>query len=141
MLTVKRFDYSETRLMAEAHRIRTAVFVEEQGIDPSLEYDEYDQTARHYLCLIDGIPAGTGRWRETPQGIKLERYAVEKDYRNHGVGKALLMAMLEDLRSSGKTLYMHAQITAVPFYEKYGFVREGAMFFEAGIGHYRMILQ
>jgi len=138
-MEVIRFKHDDKTNMAEALALRTAVFVQEQGIAPELEYDDYDHVATHYLCRIGDRIAGTGRWRETAQGFKLERYAVLAGFRNHGVGAAILHRMLEDLLPLGKTIYLRAQITAVAFYEKHGFVCEGPIFYEAGIGHYKMI--
>jgi predicted GNAT family N-acyltransferase len=40
----------------------------------------------------------------------------------------------------GKTLYLHAQISALPLYQKFGFEKEGPAFDECGIRHYKMIL-
>jgi predicted GNAT family N-acyltransferase len=36
---------------------------------------------------------------------------------------------------------MHAQQQVIPFYEKLGFVKEGDIFEEAGIMHYKMTLR
>ena len=35
-------------------------------------------------------------------------------------------------------IYLNAQITAIDFYSKYGFVKFGEMFKEANIDHYTM---
>ena len=35
-------------------------------------------------------------------------------------------------------LWCNAQLTAVPFYERLGYVRSGPIFVEAGIDHVRM---
>jgi predicted GNAT family N-acyltransferase len=34
-----------------------------------------------------------------------------------------------------KRFYLHAQIEALPFYERFGFVANGPVFNEAGIAH------
>ncbi len=137
-MQVIRFLHHDKANMQAALEVRTEVFVREQGIDPALEYDEYDDQSQHYLCFVEDHLAGTGRLRETDQGFKLERYAVLKPYRKRGVGAAILQQMLKDLIPLGKTIYLHAQLSALAFYEKHGFVKEGAVFYEAGIGHYKM---
>ncbi|MEC8692543.1 MAG: GNAT family N-acetyltransferase, partial [Bacteroidota bacterium] len=38
------------------------------------------------------------------------------------------------------TKYLHAQLHAIPFYEKYGFKCTGPEFEEAGIQHFKMII-
>lgn len=134
------FTNSDTPHMQEALAIRTTVFVNEQGVDPELEYDEHETASRHYLCLHDGIAVGTGRWRETTQGIKLERFAVIASHRNKGIGAEILKAMLEDILPLKKKIYLHAQLPAVAFYQKHGFVTEGEVFYEADMGHLKMTL-
>ena len=38
-------------------------------------------------------------------------------------------------------IYLHAQLQAIPLYEKHGFVKVGEMFEEATIKHYKMIFE
>ncbi len=141
MLETIRFSFIDQAHMQAALDIRTAVFVKEQGVDPTLEYDSHEEESHHYLCYADGIAVGTGRWRETSQGIKFERYAVLSQYRNKGIGAVILNTMLNDLTSVGAKIYLHAQLPAVDFYRRHGFVEEGEVFYEAGIAHLKMSYQ
>jgi len=138
MLEVKRFTFSDKELADKAFAIRRKVFVEEEGVDPNLEYDSNEVTAHHYLLIIGEKPIATARWRETEKGIKLERFAVLPEFRNRGFGQVVLDAVLSDVVKSGKVIYLHSQLRAVPFYERNGFVKEGSVFYEAGMGHYYM---
>lgn len=123
-------------------QIREAVFVVEQKVAPEEEYDEFEEESTHFLATLDNMPAGTARWRRTGKGIKLERFAVLQSARGRGVGQALVRAVLEDISShadqAGTTLYLHAQLPAVPLYEKFGFKTEGDIFMECDIAHYVM---
>lgn len=125
-------------------RVREEVFVIEQEVDPSEEYDEFEETSTHFLALVDGKPAGTCRWRFTDKGVKLERFAVLKSMRGKGVGQRLVKATLDDIKatpeSKDKKLYMHAQLDAMPLYSKFGFQKVGEMFEECSILHYKMEL-
>jgi predicted GNAT family N-acyltransferase len=138
MFVTISFSSNDTSNLKEALAIRTAVFVQEQGVDPTLEYDEHDTESHHYLCKHDGKAIGTGRWRETAEGIKLERFAVLANYRNQGIGALILKKMLEEILPLKKTVYLNAQLTAVAFYQKHGFVVQGEVFYEANIGHLKM---
>ena len=142
MFTIKRFRSSETSLHETALNIRRQVFVVEQGVDPSLEF-EHENESSHYLLLAGEKPIATARWRPTENGIKLERFAVLPAFRNRGIGEILLTAVLTDVSALQETgvIYLHAQLKAVPFYERNGFRKEGAMFREAGLEHYRMVYQ
>jgi predicted GNAT family N-acyltransferase len=118
--------------------IRNRVFVVEQNVDAAEEYDEDDQKCTHFIAYCNGEACGTARWRFKDKGIiKLERFAVLKEYRNTGVGAALVKAVLQDLPYANKVM-LHAQVHAVPFYEKMGFKSYGPQFEEAGIQHFAM---
>ncbi len=135
---------SDLRDLNAAFTIRETVFVQEQGVPATLENDEHDRRdARHYLArAADGTPAGAARWRETAHGVKLERFAVLPAFRNQEIGAALLHAVLADVRAErpDAAVYLNAQLRAVPFYERHGFRKEGAVFEEANIQHYKMLL-
>ncbi|RFP65835.1 GNAT family N-acetyltransferase [Hymenobacter lapidiphilus] len=125
--------------------IRRTVFVLGQNVPADLENDAHDRTdATHYLALTAaGQPCGTARWRPTAQGVKLERFAVLAEYRNQEAGAALLAAVLHDVQAAhpGALVYLHAQLPAVRFYERHGFVKAGEKFVEADIEHYKMSWQ
>lgn len=127
-----------------AFKIREEVFVIEQEVDPDAEYDEFEATSTHFLVKLNGKPVGTARWRFTQYGVKLERFAVLKKARGLGAGKALVEAVLSDIAANdataGKHKYLHAQLSAVPLYLKFGFEKEGDIFEECNILHYKMKL-
>jgi predicted GNAT family N-acyltransferase len=127
-----------------AFSIRDKVFVIEQEVDPAEEYDEFEQSSTHFLAWLDDQPVGTARWRFTSNGVKLERFAVLKEARGKGVGQALVGAVLSDIaatpETAGKQKYLHAQLTAMPLYSKFGFEKEGDIFDECNILHYKMKL-
>lgn len=138
MISVIKIRKKEEKDLAFA--IRRRVFVEEQEVDASEEYDDDDEKSTHFLAYCEGVACGTARWRFKEQGIiKLERFAVDSSYRGKGVGAALVKAVLEDLPLADKVM-MHAQLHAIPFYLKQGFETYGPEFEEAGIKHFAMKL-
>ncbi|WP_443939677.1 GNAT family N-acetyltransferase [Pedobacter sp. MW01-1-1] len=118
--------------------IRKIVFVEEQNCPPELEW-EHEEESVHFLATSDGVPCGACRWRKTDQGYKLERFAVLKEFRKHGVGRAMIAEVLNDLPEDAHYVYLHAQLEAVSLYAKFGFVAEPEQFEEAGIMHVKMV--
>jgi len=135
---------TDLRDLDAAFTIREKVFVEGQGVPATLENDEHDRTdARHYLARAeDGTPAGAARWRETENGVKLERFAVLDGFRNQEIGATILRAVLADVQAEfpDAEVYLNAQLGAVRFYERHGFKKVGEVFEEAGIQHYKMVL-
>lgn len=125
---------------AQLARVRRQVFVEEQQVPEDLEWDGEDAAAIHVLARDDaGQPIGTGRLLIHGSLAHIGRMAVVTDWRRHGVGSAILEALLAEAERRGlASAFLNAQTYAVPFYERFGFVREGQEFLDAGIPHYRM---
>lgn len=139
MAHIKINKISDQETLEQVFAIRREVFVDEQNCPPELEW-EYEDESTHFLATVDEEPAGAARWRKTANGYKLERFAVLKKFRGLGVGQALVKAVLADLPEGAKPVYLHAQIQAVTLYEKFLFEKMGEEFEEAGIRHYKMVL-
>jgi predicted GNAT family N-acyltransferase len=112
------------------------VFVDEQGVPPWEEMDALDETADHFAALVDGRVVGTARLVEKTPGIgKIGRVAVEQEARARGVGRTLMIYVMDYGFERYETLALEAQVQVLPFYEKLGFVAEGPVFLDAGIEH------
>jgi predicted GNAT family N-acyltransferase len=117
-------------------RIRRKVFVEEQKIPESEEFDAEDAACVHVLARLNRDPVGTGRLNAAG---KIARIAVVAGHRGRGIGTQVLRRLLDEARRLGiREPYLHAQVQAVPFYGKLGFACRGDVFDEAGIPHVRM---
>lgn len=122
---------------AAMRAVREAVFIDEQQVSVEEEWDGLDPDCRHVLARdADHVPIGTGRL--TPQRT-IGRMAVLKDWRGRGVGAALLQALVDQARALGwDHVSLHAQVHALGFYQRHGFIAEGESFMEAGIEHRTM---
>jgi len=137
-IIIKNQKGTGSEVYADALKLRTLVFVEEQKIDARLEIDENEDAASYVVVYADGLPASTGRYRETEKGIKMERFATLSEYRGKGLGRIVLNEILKQIGSTDRTVYLHSQESAVGFYLKNGFKVIGDPFYEAGIKHYKM---
>ena len=137
MIQILKYHLDEDELFDLGCQVRTEVFIVEQEVDRAIEF-EFEEESTHYLLLEDSVPVTTGRWRHTPLGIKLERFAVLEDERGKGFGMAILKRILDDVLGLEMPIYLHAQESAVGFYENAGFVKIGDPFMEADIVHYKM---
>ena len=119
--------------------VRCQVFVVEQQVPEALELDAHDPHCHHVLVTdTKGRPVGAGRIK--PDG-HIGRMAVMKDCCGQGVGAAMLAALMEYASERGHTrVFLHAQISAVPFYARFGFVESGEPFIDAGILHRYMVM-
>ncbi len=136
LLIHTRWEDSKTAL----GEVRRAVFVEEQQVPETLEWDGLDADCHHVLVSDAGHrPVATGRMK--PDG-HIGRMAVLQGYRGQGIGSAVLAALLEVARQQGyEEVYLHAQVSAIVFYERHGFVVNSGQFMDAGIPHKTMIRQ
>ncbi|MDO8339660.1 MAG: GNAT family N-acetyltransferase [Candidatus Burarchaeum sp.] len=158
-LEVKRANYAKDK--DTIHDIRTRVFVLEQNVTQEEEVDGLDESAIHVIAYADGKPVGTARMLELESGplsasggkgplsakqkvggAKLGRMAVLRQYRDKGAGAAMARRLIEMARAMGmKEVVLDAQVDAIGFYEKLGFIAEGSVFMDARIEHRKMRLK
>jgi predicted GNAT family N-acyltransferase len=117
-------------------RIRRRVFIEEQHVPENMEWDQYDDSSTHFLVRLDNQDIATARLKTDSQ---IGRMAVLAEYRNNGIGSRLLQfVLLTALQQKRKKVYLHAQVSAISFYEKHGFTTCSEIFYEADIPHREM---
>ncbi|UWX04771.1 GNAT family N-acetyltransferase [Pseudoxanthomonas sp. NC8] len=134
-VTVATADYAIDH--ARLHAVRATVFVDEQQVPAELERDALDPLSFHVLAVEAGGQV-VGAARLTPER-RIGRMAVLASHRGQGIGEAMLAALVEEARRRGWTeVSLHAQLHALPFYARAGFVPFGPAFVEAGIGHREM---
>lgn len=123
METVERiFD----RLPLEAVRIRTEVFIDEQGFKE--EFDDIDNIALHAVLYYDDIPIAVSRiyYDEERKSYIIGRIAVIKPFRGQGIGRIIMENAERIVRNKkGTRLSLHAQERASEFYRKQGYSETG----------------
>ena len=140
--------------LAACRAIRRSVFIDEQGVPEALEWDGLDPEAHHFLALaqVDAPdpnprhappaptnPLGTARMRIVDGHAKAERVAVVRGARQQGVGRLLMLGLELHARRQGlPAVLLHAQLSAIPFYERLGYRAHGEIFLSAGIDHREM---
>ncbi|HVL55435.1 MAG TPA: GNAT family N-acetyltransferase [Burkholderiaceae bacterium] len=123
---------------ADAQRVRTAVFVLEQGIPIELEWDEQDPVSLHAVAYVDGEPVATGRLLPDSH---IGRMAVLAAHRRSGLGGRILQRLIEAARARGdRAVELNAQSYVCAFYARHGFEICSEEFEEAGIPHRAMRL-
>ena len=116
--------------------LRHEVFVVGQGVPEELERDELDAVSDHAVAIVDGAVVGTGRL--LPDAT-IGRMAVAPAVRGQGVGAAVLTALEDRARERGlPAVELHAQVHAVGFYDRYGYLPISEVYLEAGIEHRSM---
>lgn len=120
--------------------VREAVFMREQGVSAELEWDGLDESSHHVLALSNtGQAIGCGR---VLPNAHIGRIAVMPEWRGKKVGTAILEGLLAYAASKHyPEVDVDAQVQALAFYQRFGFVEEGEVFMDANIPHRKMRLK
>ena len=120
----------------EIKKIRNTVFAGEENIDEHADFDGQDINAIHVLAQMDGTYVGTGRMLMDGH---IGRLAVLKSARGKGLGKKIVLTLLEQAKNQSiQRVYLGAQKHVVGFYKKIGFSEYGDPYEEVGITHIHM---
>jgi YbgC/YbaW family acyl-CoA thioester hydrolase len=131
-------------LQQPASSVRTAVFVEEQGIAREDEWDAADATAVHAVVTnLLGMPVATGRLLRdgaaNSGSARIGRMAVDRTLRGSGVGRQVIDALEQAARARGdQRVVLSAQRSAEGFYQRLGYQPVGEPYDEVGIAHIGM---
>lgn len=139
-ITFKFIDNKE-----DAYRVRSQVFVDEQGFQDEFDAIDEDAAMIHLSVYCDGELAGCARLFPSAIEPKIDgeeglwvlgRFAVLPEYRKYGLGTKILKAAEEEVRRRGaRRAILHAQCRVIPFYEKSGYVPFGPVEFEEHVEH------
>ncbi|PFG54972.1 putative GNAT family N-acyltransferase [Marinobacter sp. LV10R520-4] len=137
-LHIRKYDWHSAP--PQIRRIRQRVFVEEQNVPPELEWDATDQSAKHFLAVLDGNKAAaTARLYGIPGATGfIGRMAVLPQYRGQQIGQALLQHLICQGAAYYSQLQLSAQQHAVKFYQRAGFHLCSDQYDDAGIAHFDM---
>jgi len=134
--------------MRDALSVRFRVFVEEQHVPIEEEVDAFDDRPGErddiiqVLLRVSGQPAATARLligHHATEGAgypHIGRVAVLAEHRKSGLGRFVMEALHEEARARGQRgITLSAQLHAIPFYERLGYVARGPVYLDAGIEH------
>ena len=127
------------KLCEDAKKIRTEVFVEEQGFE--IEFDDMDKIAKHIVGYNGAKPVAVCRYfyDNEHNSYMVGRIAVAKEYRGKHYGdKILSFAELKIKEDGGKTVSLSAQTRVSGFYEKQGYKKQGSEYLDEYCPHILM---
>ncbi|GAA5188125.1 GNAT family N-acetyltransferase [Acinetobacter kookii] len=126
-------------LQNDAKLIREQVFIQEQHIPVEEEWDAQDAVALHFVVYDQAQPIATARLL---QNHSIGRVAVLKAYRGQGIGKLLMLEMIQQAKhEQRKFLKLSSQVHAIQFYAGLGFQVQGDEYLDCGIAHIDMYLK
>jgi predicted GNAT family N-acyltransferase len=133
--------------------LRSAILLEPIGMAIENYYEMApgrEEQCEHFVAIKDH-PSGTkvigaatlfvDPDQDTPTG-KVQQVCVDNQLQGSGIGRKLMISI--EARGFGElglsSLYCHAQLAAMPFYDRLGWETSGDEFIEAGIAHRRMFI-
>ena len=99
-----------------------------------------DAAGRHFGAFVGGalvvvisLFVGTG-------GVaRFRKFATDPAWQGRGLGTSLLRHVLAAARAQGaRTLWCDARQHALPFYQRFGLVAEGAVFYKGDVPYLRL---
>ncbi len=135
-IEIKDYEELSKHELHEVLALRSRVFVVEQEITEEPEVDGRDPLAHHLLLWDEDQLVGTIRLLCDREPIKVGRVAVDREYRQRGLGTKMMVAVGEFLGE--RPAKLHAQSHLERWYEGLGWHRVGPNFDIVGIDHVRM---
>ena len=121
--------------------LRNKILLRPIGL-PDHAWEMNDEKSWHFIAIENNHVIGCVvlfPLDEQQSRAQLMQMAVEDDYQGKGIGKLLVLKLLNFCRSQRiKEVVCHSRDTAVPFYLKLGFEIYDDPFIEVGIQHYHM---
>ena len=125
--------------IAEELELRRRVLAEPLGLQLADVRFAFEPQSLRRWARAPGRLVGCVLFHREGESGRLYQMAVEPTLHRHGVGRALVERLHDELRASGvRTVWLNARGPVVGFYERLGYAAEGAPFVEIGIEHRRM---
>lgn len=119
--------------------LRDEILRKPLGLSSSSEELDLEKDYIHVAGFVGGLLCATVMLIPKLDELIMQRVAIREDFQGKGIGSAMMSFIEKYAKEHGfKSIYCHARDTAVPFYEKNGYIVEGDSFFEIGIIHYAM---
>lgn len=136
---IKQVTWQQALDQAQLKAVREVVFVQEQHVPLTIEWDNEDADAIHLLALDENENA-IGCARVLKHG-RIGRMAVMPSWRGKGLGWALLKEAIAVCRQLGMLqVAISSQTHAIKFYQNAGFVVTSDAYIDANIWHVDMVL-
>lgn len=121
--------------------LRKQVFASEQNYPEDKLFDDKENSADFLAFFDEGKAVGCGRfYKEDETDYHIDNIAFGKEMRGKGMGKKLVLSLVEECRKKGaERVTVNARTDAVGFYEKCGFAVCGCEFADENFNRVPMV--
>jgi len=141
MIIVKSTNELSPKELIDILKARTAVFVVEQNC-PYQEVDDDDYNDLHVCLIEDNNLKAYTRIIDKGDHITFGRVLVVNEYRKDGLGKKIVAATIEEIKTRfpNQPIQIQAQAYLQDFYSQFGFKAISDIYLEDNIPHLDMLL-
>lgn len=135
----------KTDRFSDAKMVRERVFMEEQGFKDEFDEVDADERCIHVTAYEGGELVGCARvfpselepnTSTAPGKWVFGRLAVLPDQRHGGKGSLILAEAERAAREKGAAeMHLHAQCSAMPFYDRSGYAAYGSVEYDEHVEH------
>jgi predicted GNAT family N-acyltransferase len=126
----------------QACQLRYELFFAEHGLPENIVQDKSQADYFHAAVLIAGFVVAYGQLVPQDNSVyQISQMVVKPNYQGQNFGSKILLYLIDRAREEKAiALTLNARITAVGFYQKFGFQTNGRQFYSAttGIPHITM---
>ncbi len=98
-----------------------------------------DESALHFGVTYNNLRVCVASIYTDGSSVRLRKFATLFEYQGKGVGTFMLNYLISELKNSGcDYFWFDARETAVAFYKRFGFKRDGEIFYKNGIAYFKM---
>jgi predicted GNAT family N-acyltransferase len=138
-ISVHGFHADNVDLFQKSLDLRQNIFVEELKFDKFLEFDGLDENAMHYLLFFDDIAVGIARWIDDDDKLRIDRFGIQREFRNRGLGLLLIKYIKREVSPVKKTIDLLATNDSVLFFIQQGF-KDSSQFVSFGGKKVRVLM-
>ncbi|MDP3629877.1 MAG: GNAT family N-acetyltransferase [Actinomycetota bacterium] len=137
-------DHADSR-MPQVTDLRHTVLMAPFGVKRDENWGDEDPHSHHLLALEGGRVVGYSRLIDDGTSAQIRQVAVAFERQRAGVGRALMLETLRRADALGLApVFLHARLSAVGFYERFGFAvvsDDPFPYGRTGLPHVRMELR
>jgi predicted GNAT family N-acyltransferase len=130
-------------LYEQAIALRYVLFFKEHHLPEEIVLDEKELESTHIAVSEKGHLLAYGRLSKIGNDTyQISQMVVSPDYQHQGLGAQVLMELMRLAAANGaRTITLNARMSALGFYERYGFIKYGEIFYSqrTNVPHIKMV--
>jgi len=103
--------------------LRRKIYVDDLGYNKYSEFDGLDNKCDYFLLKYNKEYVGVLRYTIDNENIIIDRFGILKDYRNKVLGSLLLKYVIDEVKLSGRKIFLISADTKLKYFTNFGFIK------------------